>query len=108
MITKKVYGGYGAPDRYYLDGVEVSQQKYESATTPKEIGCPMGGQPYVRPILSDAMAVHPDQIESAMEKNYKDGVPTNYMPDGRPIITSHQHQKALAKSYRYFNKDSFV
>lgn len=107
MKHRVVYGNHGADDRYFLDDREVSREEYQAASTPKEIGCPMGGQPYVKPILSEALAVHPSQIEKARERDIKAGVPTEYTKEGQPIITSHQHQKALVKSLGYFNKDAF-
>lgn len=46
---------------------------------------------------SDALAVHPDQVKEATDHAKKCGVPTQYRPDGKPIIVSCAHQKALAK-----------
>lgn len=57
------------------------------------------------PKLSDALKVHPRQIPAAMARDKRHGVPTDYHPDGRPIITSRAHQKRLIKSLGYFNQD---
>ena len=107
MRFREVYAMGGK--RYYLDDREVTEEEFRGALPPaKEIGVPLGGQPYVTPILSDAMAVHPSQIEASMERDRKAGVPTEYTQDGRPIITSHHHQKALAKSLGLHNRNAFL
>jgi len=45
-----------------------------------------------------------------MERARKMGVPTNYTADGKPIITSRSHQKALLKMENEFRpkEDRFV
>lgn len=50
-----------------------------------------------RPQPSDALGVHPDQRAEAIQHAKDHGVPTDYTPGGRPIITSVGHQKRLAK-----------
>lgn len=48
----------------------------------------LGGVP------SDTLAVHPKQVEEAIQFCKDRGVPTDYTPGGRPIIRSAAHQKA--------------
>lgn len=107
MKTRKTYGNYGSPDHFYVDDKEVSQAEYEAAHTPKEIGCPETGN-WTTPVLSDAMAVHPKQIKDAMDRDKKAGVPTEYAPDGRPIVRSGDHQRRLAKSLGMHLNNSFL
>lgn len=51
----------------------------------------VGGEP------SDALAVHPKQVEEAVKFCKDRGVPTEYTPGGRPVIRSIQHQREHAK-----------
>lgn len=55
--------------------------------------------------LSDALAVHPSQVEEAREQAKKLGVPTEFAKDGRAVITSRYHQKRLVKALGMFNRD---
>lgn len=50
------------------------------------------------PMYSDAAGVHPDQIKEAYEKSVKDGVPTQFTPDGRAIFTSRKHRKDYCRT----------
>lgn len=58
-----------------------------------------------KPKYSDALKVHPKQVKEAMERDKRAGVPTDYLPDGRPIIVSRAHQKRLIKSLGFANRD---
>lgn len=55
--------------------------------------------------LSDALGVHPDQVPEAMEHARRHGVPTDFAEDGRAVIRSRAHQKALCKVLGFHNKD---
>jgi hypothetical protein len=57
------------------------------------------------PKLSEALAVHPDQVPEAVEDAKRKGVPTRFEADGRPVITSRAHQKAYLKAYGFHNRD---
>lgn len=59
----------------------------------------------VKPKASDALAVHASQVEEAREDARKKGVPTDFLPDGRPVFTSRAHQKKYCRAYGFFNKD---
>ena len=51
------------------------------------------------PILSDALGCNPSQIHDSMEVAKQHGVPTQFTPDGRAILTSPAHRKAYARLY---------
>lgn len=60
------------------------------------------------PIASDAMGIHPSQIEEARAFNRSRGVPTtDYTSDGRPILRSSGHRKAYMRAWKYFDKSGF-
>lgn len=50
-----------------------------------------------KPMTSNALKVHPDQVQEAKEFAKASGVPTDYTPDGRPIITSSRQFRRLAQ-----------
>lgn len=51
-----------------------------------------------KPIESDALAIHPDQIPEAEAHAEKHGVPTQFIEDGRPIFTSREHRRKYMRS----------
>jgi putative FmdB family regulatory protein len=53
------------------------------------------------PLLSDAMAVHPDQIAEATSANRRNGTNVGYTPDGRAIFESRAQRKAHCQAYGY-------
>lgn len=57
------------------------------------------------PQPSLSMKVHESQIPEAMAHARRHGVPTNFTPDGRPLIEGRRHQKAYAATRGMFNKD---
>lgn len=87
-----------------IDGKEVTEAEWDAAFPPRPLGdgsglcsCP--------PNISDGMAVHPRQVGEAAEDARKKGVPTEFLPDGRPVFRSRAHQKAYIKAYGFYNKD---
>ncbi len=56
------------------------------------------------PKTSDSLAVHPKQIQQAMEKARLLGVPTNYTALGQPILTDPGHQKKLTHALGYVDR----
>ncbi len=63
-----------------------------------------GNRPWVQPVLSDALAVHPKQVQEATESAKKKGVPTEFLADGRPKFTSARHMKAYCKAYHFVHR----
>lgn len=50
------------------------------------------------PILSESLGVMPGQQKAAMEQARRAGCPTDFTKDGRAIVTSERHRRALCKS----------
>ncbi len=90
---------------YFLGWQEVTQAEYEKAYPPPEAGVPGTSMGTGWPRLSDSVAVLPRQVKAAEEVAAKRGVPTKFLPDGRPILTSPQHQKAYYKTRGYHDAD---
>jgi hypothetical protein len=92
---------------YILDGREVTakeyRRRYPLPKSQQHIDAP--GRVGIKPKESDALAVHPLDVPEAIEDAKRKGVPTDFTPDGSPIITSRAHQKAYLRAYGYRNKD---
>ena len=58
------------------------------------------------PMKSEALGVMPEQISEARQAASESGVPTNFTPDGRAILTSREHRKKLSQSLGLFDKDA--
>lgn len=100
MKAKIVFGEYGKPDRYYLDGEEVSKKRFYKAQPPvlQESGVGLIGW---KPIASDGAGVHPDQIPEAEAHAKAMGVPTEFLPNGCPVFTSRSHRKAYLHAHHF-------
>lgn len=64
----------------------------------------LGIEAWVRPIKSDALAVHPKQVAEAREDAKRKGVPTEFTQDGRPLFTSSRHFREYARKYGFRHK----
>ena len=102
MIGKIVYAN---PMRFYIGDREVAEAEFHSTFPDKKIGKMTGKMmtEFNRP--SDALAVHPDQVQEAYDDSVKRGVRTEYLADGRPIMRDRQHQKRFLAAYGHYNKD---
>lgn len=58
------------------------------------------------PMYSDALGVHPDQIEEARAHAEACGVPTDFTPDGRAILRSPKHRKLLARTLAMHDRNA--
>lgn len=95
-------------NKYFIDGREVGRAEFNRLIP--DLGAPTtkpraGSKCAVMPKLSDALAVHPDQVQEAREDAIKKGVPTDFAADGRAVIRSRAHQKAYLKAYGFHNRD---
>lgn len=57
------------------------------------------------PIVSDAAAIHPDQIPEAREYDRQHGVPTEYTRDGQPVFTDRAHRKAYCEAHGLYDRN---
>lgn len=96
--------GKSGQEKYFIDGEEVSKRFFDLHFPDRPISYTALSRP-MKPKLSDALAYHPRQVAEARAYLKKCGVPTEIVPDGRPIIRSRAHQKALLKLQGYRNND---
>lgn len=85
---------------YFIDGEEVGSMEFHAAFRPlTDDGVPGSSLvAWKRPIKSDALAVHPKQIEEARERDRRHGVSVDYTPDGRPILRDRDQRRRMMKS----------
>lgn len=86
-------------DGYYIDGHKVTKAAFDKAFPPKPI---RSGDDIAigwhKAIESDALAVHPRQIPEAMARDKAHGLNIEYLPDGRPKLTSQQQKREMCRS----------
>jgi hypothetical protein len=105
MKGRIIFGENGQPDRFILDKKEVTEAEFREQFPYKPIGDGTGLCGF-SPITSDALSVHPKQVKEAMEDAAKKGVPTDFLPDGRPILRTRQHRAEYLKAYGYYDRDA--
>lgn len=103
---------YGKKKRFFLDDREVTREEYDAAV-PNRIADllaaaqpPAGQMPAGWPMTMDALAVRPKQIAEAMERDRLHGVPTNYTPQGDPIITDRGHRRDYVRMRGCFDRNA--
>jgi sugar/nucleoside kinase (ribokinase family) len=96
--------GTGDKAVYELDGKAVAKEEFFAAFPPVEefSAAALCAAP---PHKSDGLAVHPDQVQEATESAKRKGVPTEFLPDGRPVMRSRAHQKQYLRAYGFYNRD---
>lgn len=98
--------GHGEKARYYLDSREVTKEEFDAAFPDQPLAldgeCALS---HTSPHLSEGLSVHPNQVKEAEESAKRRGVPTQFLPDGRPIMTSRAHQKKYLRAYGFHNRD---
>lgn len=66
---------------------------------------PGGAHPGKWPMMSDAMGVHPSQIQEARDYAAAMGVNTEYAADGRPILRDRAHRRAHMRAMGFRDND---
>lgn len=111
---KAVMKGLGAKSTYWLDGAQVTKEVFDEANRQVRAALPQvssvdrseGNRPWSKAILSDALAVHPEQIPEVMERNRKHGLEIEYnTEDGRPVLLSRDQRRRLMKIEGVHDRD---
>lgn len=111
-VIRKIKG----KDCFFIDGKQVSKKVFDkkmNASIPKDRRgiAPGGRKKRWRnwPMASDAMGVHPKQIELARKLDRDRGAPpTEYTKDGRPIWTSEKHKRAFCRAHGTHDNNSYL
>lgn len=97
--------------KFFINDVEVSEKEFHK-TFPTKIKdilkSGLLGQAHTKtcwPMVSDAVGVHPDQVEEANARNKKHGLATRYNEDGQAIIPSRLERKKLLQLEQFFDRD---
>lgn len=98
--------GMGDKARYLIDGKEVSKADFliQFPDKPLNLSGGAGITAWNKPILSNAMACHPDQIPEMMERNRAHGVFVEYNSEGQPILRSRGDRRNLMAVEQLFDK----
>mgnify|MGYP003480175778 FL=1 len=59
------------------------------------------------PISLESLAVHPTQIAEAREHDARNGVKTDYHPDGRPVMRDAGHYRRYRKLHGVHFKNGY-
>lgn len=65
---------YGTKVRYFLGDTEVTKAEFDAAFPTKAVGECGGHAPACWPMVSEAMAVHPDQVDEANARAKRHGL----------------------------------
>lgn len=90
---------------YTIDGREVTREEYDAAFPDQACGT-LDARPRY-PHESVAMGVHPRQVGAATEYGRKVGIPTEYTPEGKAIITSRAHKREFLKHHGMHDNNAF-
>lgn len=95
-------------DRFFLNHREVTEADYR-ATYP--LPKPPKREERIlhrgawTPLASEALGVHPKQINEAKKDAAEKGVQTDFTPDGRPLFRDRDHRNRYLSAYGYFDRD---
>jgi hypothetical protein len=103
-MTGRIVGN-GKSARYYIDGKQVTKRAFDAAFPDKPIGTGAGLLGW-KPLVSDALAVHPNQVKEAIDDARAKGVSVDFKEDGRPVFTSRQQRKEYCKAYGFYDRNA--
>lgn len=91
--------------KFFLGDREVTRAEYDRRMPDKPIEEPLAAETTgIWPLVSEAMGVHPKQVEEAYTDSVKKGVPTQFDKMGRAVLTNRAHRKAYLKAYGVHDK----
>lgn len=104
-MTGKIKGKPGQ-ETYWIDGVEVDKEAFDLAFPNKPLGDGPGGCNLgCWPMLSDALSVHPKQVEQANARNKKHGVNVEYRPDGKAVVPDRAARKRVLRLEKFHDNN---
>lgn len=95
---------------YMMGGQEVTAEEYHRALGTDLLDGEVVGtlHPKGWPMASEAMEVHPSQVELAKKLDKKRGAPpTEYNRLGQPIFTSERHKRAFIKVHGCHDNNAY-
>lgn len=110
MKARIVYGPRKAKDRYFIDEKEVSRAEFDAAFPNRVDQLLKNGSVLPAhtktcwPMVSEAAAVHPEQIAEATAHNKRMGDGVQYTVGGEAIFTSRGQRKEHLKNIGLHDK----
>lgn len=92
---------------YSIDGREVTAREFRRAFPDKPIGAVGGQQTTTWPLVSEALAVHPDQVAEANARAKRHGIPVTYDAAGMCHIPDNGARRRLLKLEGYHDRSAF-
>lgn len=89
---------------YYVNGAEVSKAEFDRLLPDGECGTGAAHQPACWPMESQALAVHPKQVEAANERAKRHGIDVRYEKNGTAVIGSRHARKRLLRLEGFHDK----
>lgn len=94
-------------ESFFLDGKKVTRAQWREAFPDRSTGASAGaGLLGFKALHLESLAYHPKQRVEATAHLAKLGVPTYIDPQGRPVVTSKSHYKALRKALGVHHNNS--
>lgn len=100
--------GFGDSTTYFVDHTQVMKEAYDRLFAEERARLPQvpideeheRNRPWSKPIVSDALQVHPRQLEAVRERNAKHGLDIEYRPDGKPVLRDRKQRHDLLRVER--------
>lgn len=103
-MTGRIIGS-GERARYLIDGQEVTKEAFDAAFPDKPIGEFGGHLAACWPMVSDTLAVHPDQVQEAMADAAATGTPVRFLDDGRPVFQDREQFRRYCEPRGYYARN---
>jgi hypothetical protein len=111
MKFRQVYGSHDRPDRFFIDGREVTKEEHDRQFEQYRAALPQVKDPHDgsalagwKPIHSDALACNPNQVPEMEAEAKRRGVPTEHDGEGRPVLTSRSHRRDYMRAFGFFDR----
>lgn len=91
----------GRNPAYFRDGVVATKEEFDAAFPSKPIGAPEVPSTSAWPMTSMALAVHPEQVAEANERNKVHGVGVRYDETGLAHLPDRAERKKLLKLEKF-------
>ena len=96
-------GEWEEEKEYLIDGKRVSAKVFAKKFPDKPLGSFVPGN-WLKPVHSDALGVHTDDIKEAHEDARKKGLATEFDGSGRPIFHNSREKQAYCRAYGFFDR----
>ena len=94
---------------FFLNNKEVTEKEYRAVyPLPEQGGVFAGPALSGWPLISDALKVHPKQIELAKKMDKDRGVHVDYTSAGQPIFQNREHRRQFLRAHGKIDRNSYT